>query len=253
MIFALVVLLLLCVCMSKVVVAQGNSSSQAVRVAIEGLGLAFVDLVKGATSICIVSTASRDATQTVIDAILFHCRTPIHVLGPDDETDVIEATIPREVVDNEQSDVGALRMPIRRPRAIVDAGVVIALAPMIANKDQRTMLSIEQFLFQTWYVPERRTPSGTIRTHAPWLEGTLRDVVLADLYAQRPATLVFVDGAATAGVVLAGFDAVAVDSVGVHMNGLIPEDVGYLRTLAERNIGVCTLSKIDVPLGIISR
>lgn len=251
-VFALVALLLLCVCMSKVVVAQGNSSSQAVRVAIEGLGLAFVDLVKGATSICIVSTASRDATQAVIDAILFHCRTPIHVLGPDDETDVIEATIPREVVDNEQSDVEALRMPIRRPRAIGNADVVIALAPMIANKDRRTMLGIEQFLFQTWYVPERRTPRGTIRTHAPWLEGSLRDVVLADLYAQRPVTLMFVDGSATTGVVLAGFDAVAVDSVAVQMHGVTPEDVGYLRMLAKRDIGVCALSKIDVPLGVIS-
>ncbi len=241
--------------MSNVVVAQGNGSSQAIRAAIEDLGLGFVDLVKGAKSICIVSTASRDATQTVIDAILFHCRTPIHVLDPDDEAEVIEATIPREVevVGRRTSDVGALRMPIRRPRAVMSADVVIALAPMLADKDRRTMLSIEQYLFQTWYVPERRTPSGFIRTHAPWLEGELRDVVLADLYAQRPVTLAFVDGTATTGVVLAGFDAVAVDSVAVHMHGVMSEDVGYLRTLAEQNLGVCTLSKIDVPLGVISR
>lgn len=241
--------------MSKVVVAQGSNSSQGIRNAIEELGLEFVDLVKTAKNICIVSTGSRDATQTVIDAILFHCRTPIHVLGPDDERDVVEGSIPREIeaVGSRQLDVGALRMPIRRPRAMIDADVVISLAPMLADKDRRTMLSIEQFLFQTWYVPERRTPQGFIRTHAPWLEGELRDVVLADLYAQKPMTLAFVDGSATAGIVLAGFDAVAVDSVGVHMNGLIPEDVGYLSSLAAQYIGVCTLSKIDVPLGIISR
>jgi hypothetical protein len=248
--------------MPKVVVAQGNDSSQAIRMAIESLGFEFVDLVKGAKSICIVSTASRDATQTVIDAILFHCRTPIHVLGPDDEAEVIEATIAREISPSlpgreseggAQEGFGILRMPIRRPRAIMNADVVIALAPMLADKDRRTMLSIEQYLFQTWYVPERRTPNGFIRTHAPWLEGELRDVVLADLYAQRPVTLAFVDGTATAGVVLAGFDAVAVDSVAVHMHGVMSEDVGYLRSLAEQNIGVCTLSKIDVPLGIISR
>ncbi len=221
--------------MSKVIVAQGSDSSSTIRSAIEDLGLAFVDLVKGAKSICIVSTGSRDATQTVIDAILFHCRTTIHVLGPDDVQDTVEATIPRG---------DEIRMPIRRPRAIVDADVIIAIAPMLV---------IEQFLFQTWYVPERRTPSGFIRTHTPWLEGELRDVVLADLYAQRPMTLAFIDGSVTAGIVLAGFDAVAVDSVGVHMNGLIPEDVGYLSSLASQNIGVCTLSKIDVPLGIIPR
>ena len=230
--------------MSTVVAVQEHTASTAMRAAIEELGLAFVDLVKGAKSICIVSTASHDATRTVIDAILFHCRTPIHVLGPDDEQNMIEASIPRG---------DDIRMPIRRPRAIVDADVVIMLAPMLADKDRRTMLSIEHYLFQTWYVPERRTPNGYIRTHAPWLEGELRDVVIADLYAQRPGTLAFVDGSATVGLVLAGFDAVAVDSVAAHMHGVIPEDVGYLCTLAEQNMGVCTLSKIDVPLGIISR
>jgi hypothetical protein len=215
--------------MSKVVVAQGNHGSHAVRAAIEELGLAFVDLVKTAKSICIVSTGTRDVTQTVIDAILFHSRTPIHVLGPDDERDTIEASIPREVEGVGDRVSGGLRMPIRRPRAIADADVVIAIAPMVADKDRRTMLSIEQFLFQTWYVPERRTAQGFVRTHAPWLEGALRDVVLADVYA------------------------VAVDSVGVHMRDIDPESVGYLRFLAEHGVGVCTLSKIDVPLGIISR
>lgn len=230
--------------MSKVVVAQGSDSSQGIRNAVEELGLEFVDLVKAAKSICIVSGGSRDATQAVIDAILFHSRTPIHVLGSDDERDVVEGSIPRG---------DDIRMPIRRPRAMIDADVVIAIAPMLADKDRRTMFSIEQFLYQTWYVPERRTPQGFIRTHAPWLEGELRDVVLADLYVQKPITLAFVDGSATTGFVLAGFDAVAVDSVGVHMNGLIPEDVGYLSSLAAQHFGVCTLSKIDVPLGIISR
>jgi len=144
-------------------------------------------------------------------------------------------------------------MPIRRPRAVIDAEVVIVIAPMLVDRARRTMFSIEQYIFATWYAPERRTAQGMIRSHEPWLDGELRDVVLADLYAQKPIALSLIDGAATSGIALASFDAVAVDAVGIHMNGVIPEDVGYLRTLAQQGLGACTLSKIDVPLGMISR
>ena len=216
----------------------------AIREAIEDLGLAFVDLVKSAKSICVVSTASDESIQAIIDAIAFHSRVPIHVLNADDESDAVESTIPRG------DDV---RMSVRRPRSIVDADVVISLVPMLADRNRRTALSIEQFLFATWYVPERRTVRGFVRSHEPWLEGDLRDIVLADLYAQRPIDLAIVDGTATAGIVLASFDPVAIDAVAMHMNGIDPESVGYLTALSQQGMGVCALSRIDVPLGFISR
>ena len=230
--------------MSKVAVAQGNDSALAIREAIEGLGLAFVDLAKSAKSICIVSMASDESTQAVIDALCFHGRSPIHVLNVDDERDTVELTIPRG------DDV---RMPIRRPRSIMDADVVISIVPMLADRNRRTALSIEQFLFATWYVPERRTAHGFVRSHEPWLEGDLRDVVLADLYAQRPIDFAIIDGTATAGIALASFDAIAIDSVAMHMNSVDPEAVGYLPALSQQGLGVCALSKIDIPLGLISR
>lgn len=230
--------------MSKVVVAQGNDSALAIREAIEDLGLPFVDLAKSARSICIVSTTSDESTQAVIDAIGFHSRVPIHALSADDENDVIESTIPRG------DDV---RMPVRRPRSVIDADVVISIVPMLADPHRRTALSIEQFCFATWYVPERRTAHGFVRSHEPWLEGDLRDVVLADLYAQRPIALAIIDGTATAGIVLASFDAVAIDAIATHMNDIDPESVGYLSALSQQGLGVCALSKIDIPLGLISR
>ncbi len=230
--------------MPKVAVAQGNDSLVAIREVIEDLGLVFVDFVKSAKSICIVSTASDESTQAVVDAIHFHSRVPIHVLNADDEIDGVESSIPRG------DDV---RMPVRRPRSIIDADVVISIAPMLADRNRRTAFTIEQFLFATWYVPERRTAHGFVRSHEPWLEGDLRDIVLADLYAQRPIDLAIIDGTATAGIVLASFDSVAVDTVAVHRAGVDPESVGYLSALSRRGLGVCALSKIDIPLGLISR
>ena len=102
-------------------------------------------------------------------------------------------------------------------------------------------------------MPERRTAIGFVRSHEPWLEGDLRNVVLADLYAQRPITLAVIDGTATAGIALASFDPVALDAVAMHMNGIDPESVGYLSALSQQGLGVCALSRIDVPLGFVSR
>ncbi|MFA6017572.1 MAG: hypothetical protein WCT28_04095 [Patescibacteria group bacterium] len=223
--------------MSRVIVEKTVSAS------LEALGLDFVDLVKNAKNIAIVSSGSTLATQELIDAIRFHCRTPLFLLDPRAQAETIEASIPRG---------DGVRMPIRRPKPVVDADVVIVLASMIPDLRRRTELSIEQYLFKTWLVLER-SPSHFLHAHDPWLEGDLRDVILADLYAQRPITLSIIDGAATSGIALASFDAVAADAVCIHMNGVIPEDVGYLRMLAQQGLGVCTLSKIDVPLGMISR
>ena len=236
--------------MSKVIAVRGGNSVDLLREAIEELGLAFVDVVKGASSIGIVSLLQPEATQVLVDAIRFHARTPIHVLSPNDAYDVCEGSIVREVV---VAPAVPLRMPVRRPRVILDADVVMVAVPMFMQKNRNVLLAIEQYLFQTWYVPARKTSEGYGGTHAPWLEGELSDVVLADLYGQKPIALSFLDGSGTVGAMLAGFDAVAVDAVGWRMHDIDPENVGYLRMAAEQGLGVCTLSKIDVPLGIISR
>ena len=223
-------------------VAQGNDPVRAMETVIDDLGLAFVDFVKAAESICIVSTGSVEATQAVVDAIIFHSRVPIHVLGSIDAEDLIETTIPRD---------GDVRMPIRRPRMVIEAEAVIVVAPLLPDVRRRTELTIEQYLFQTWIVPPRSNAAGFLHPHDPWLEGELRDVVLADLYAQKPIALAFFDGSASSGVTLAGFDAIAVDSVAARMREIDPESVGYLAELSRQGLGTCVLSKIDVPLGIM--
>lgn len=228
--------------MSKVLVAQGNDPARAIADAVDELGLAFVDFVKAAKSICIVSNGSREATQVVIDAIAFHSRVPVHVLGVDDLLDVIEASIPR-------SD--GVRMPIRRPRRLIEAEAVIVVAPLLPDVRRRTELAIEQYLFQTWIVPPRSNAARFLHPHDPWLEGDLRNQVLADLYGQKPIALAFLDGSASSGVTLAGFDAIAVDSVAARMRKIDPESIGYLAELSHQGLGTCALSKIDVPLGVI--
>lgn len=228
--------------MSKVVVAQGNDSVRAMQEVIDNLGLEFVDFVKAAKSICIVSTGSNEATQTVIDAIAFHSRVPIRILGSDNAGDVIESNIPRD---------GDVRMPIRRPRMVMEAEEVIVVAPLLPDVRRPTEFSIEQYIYQTWIVPARSNAAGFIHPHDPWLEGELRDVVLADLYAQKPIALAILDGSASSGVALAGFDAIAVDSVAARMREIDPESVGYLAKLDRLGLGTCVLSKIDVPLGTI--
>lgn len=221
--------------MSRVIVEKIVSAG------LEALGLDFVDLVKNAKHIAIVSCGSASATQELVDAIRFHCRTPLFFLDPRIQVETVETSIPRG---------DGVRMPIRRPRAVVDADVVIVLASMIPDLRRRTELSIEQYLFKTWLVPERSS-SHFLHAHDPWLEGDLRDIVIADLYAQKPMTLSLLDGSDSSGIVLAGFDAVAVDAVGAKIRGVDPESVGYLYELSRQGLGICTLSKIDVPLDII--
>ena len=230
--------------MSKVVVVQEDNSARAVQKAVDELGFEFVDFVKSIQSICIVSTASIEATQAVIDAIAFYSRASIKILQLRDASDYAEATIPRD---------GDMRMPIRRPKVVIEAEAVIMVGTFLSDVRRRTEYSIEQYLFETWIVPVRSNAAGFIHPHDPWLEGELRDVVLADLYAQKPLMLAFLDGSASVGVTLAGFDAVAVDSVAARMREVDSESVGYLAELSRLGLGTNVLSRIDVPLGVIQQ
>lgn len=228
--------------MSRVVVAQANHSGEGVVQVLDDFGLPLVDRIKAAKSIVIAAGENITAAQAVMDFVQFHSRTPVHVLRTDDR-DLVEGSIPRA------DDV---RMPIRRQRIAMESDFIISIASMIPDRSQRTSLSIEQWVFQSWIVPPRASSRGTVITHDPWLEGELRDAVIADVYAQKPCQLAIVDGTTTIGSVLAGFDAVAVDSIAVHIAGVDPDQVGYLNVLASKGIGVATLSKIDVPLGVIT-
>lgn len=228
--------------MSKVVVARGKSSYATVKYALEEMGFGFIDKIKAAQAIVIAAGENIAAAEAVSDVIRAYSRTPIHVLGSSDEKDTVPATIPRG------DDV---RMPIRRPRLAMEADFVISIASLLPNTRSKTLFSIENWIFGSWIVPPRTGLRGMVRRHEPWLEGDLRNIIIADLYAQKPCHLAVIDGAEALGFGLAGYDAVAVDAVMAQCQGFDPEQMRYLSMLAMQGFGVNALSKIDVPLDFL--
>jgi uncharacterized protein (DUF362 family) len=84
--------------------------------------------------------------------------------------------------------------------------------------------------------------------------------MLAFLYLQKPCDIAVIDGIlgmegdgpvngapVAMGVALAGFDAVAVDSIAATLIGLDPHAIGYLELIAQAGMGVNEMSKLDVP------
>ncbi len=228
--------------MSQVVIGEHQDPKRAMQNAIDELGFAFVDKVKAARSILIVGGDSM-ILETLIGAIELNTRTPIYLLSMMDKNDCVEATIPRG------DDV---RMSIKRPAIIEQADFVISIVSMPIDRKRKTELSIERFVFDTWIVPNRSTSSAFKDPHDPWMEGDLRNLVIADLYSQRAIDLAFIDGTLTTGKVLASFDAVALDTIGLRLLGIDADGVGYLQILMMKGLGESSIAKIDVPLGVIA-
>lgn len=233
--------------MARMGIPQARATGSGIAAAIEELGMDFVDFVKQAKSIAVVSLVEPSGTEALLDAIAFHSRVPVHVLGPEDAARAVEGTIPRELSSGSES---GLRMPIRRPAAIFDADQVIVLAPMPQKRATSQYFAIAQYVFATWFVPQRASSPGMIESHEPWFEGGLRDAVLSDVYAQRPVALSILDGSREYERVIAGFDPVAVDAVAAFLSGQDADDIGYLSVLSSQGLGVSTLAKINVPLSV---
>ncbi len=245
--------------------------------ALYGLGMEFVDRMKLAKSICIVPnvssvdgaySTSADALRGCIDAIRVHSRVPITIsaagmygtkaafqrFGYDrllreydylrlydfyDDT-VVEAFI----------DDGAVM--VRRPATAMNTDFVISITPMNVNRTGNISLSIENWILNSWIVPPRSSATGMVWNHEPWLEGK-RDGVLMELYCQKSCDLAIIDGIDAQNIVLAGFDAVAVDTVGASLVGTDVAADSYLSRISDSGLGECALSRIDVPLGVITR
>jgi hypothetical protein len=210
---------------------------------IDALGMDFVDCVKNAKNIAmIVSGNSVQSAQMLMNAITTHSRTPVTIIGAPPWHETAEGSIPRG------DDV---RMPIIRPKVLIDTDVVMMIGQRIHDVRRKTEGLIEQYLFATWHAPQRND-SRFFRSHDPWLEGDLHDVVIADLYTQKPITLALYDGSTSDGNLLGGFDAIAVESIAARMRGIDPGSLPYLSALADRGFGTCTMSNINVPIGIIT-
>ena len=88
--------------------------------------------------------------------------------------------------------------------------------------------------------------------------------MLAHLFKERPCDVAVIDGilamegagpvrgtAVPMNLALAGFDAVAVDSVAASLMNLDPHAIPYLEMCVQAGLGVNEMSKIDVPLGLV--
>jgi len=153
--------------------------------------------------------------------------------------------------------------PIRRSKLAGDADMTISLTPMKIDATTGVSLSVQNWTLGTWIVPSRVSATGRVWARWPWLdeEGpTAHHKSIAELYKQLPCDLAIVDGvtamegegpvrgtAVPAGVVLAGTDAVAVDSVAATLMGFDPSQIGYLHFAHEAGLGSINMSQINVP------
>lgn len=158
--------------------------------------------------------------------------------------------------------------PIRRSKAAAESTLRISLAPMKVDAFTSVSLSVKNWALGTWLVPSRISANGRVFARWPWVDGEGSDThhsVIAELYKQVPCELGIIDGtvgmegngpvdgdAVKMGVVLAGFDSVAVDAVGATMMGIDPSEIKYLSMLQDQNLGVIDMARIDVPPMLVS-
>lgn len=165
----------------------------------------------------------------------------------------------------EQTFVGENGDPtiLRRPKLAMEADCTISVSNLKVHKDYGAALSVSNWAEGTMLVPPRITVQGRVWSRSPWLSiGGPKSMhqMLAFLYTQKPCDVAVIDGIlamegdgpvngapVAMGVVLAGFDAVAVDAIAATLIGLDPHGIGYLEMIAQTGKGVNEMSKIDVP------
>jgi uncharacterized protein (DUF362 family) len=152
---------------------------------------------------------------------------------------------------------------LRRPKLAMEADVTISVSNLKTHKDYGAALSVSNWAEGTMLVPPRITVAGRVWSRSPWLSvggPKMMHEMLAFLYLQKPCDIAVIDGIlgmegdgpvngapVAMGVALAGFDAVAVDSIAATLIGLDPHAIGYLELIAQAGMGVNEMSKLDVP------
>lgn len=152
---------------------------------------------------------------------------------------------------------------IRRSKTAAQAGFKIALSPLKVHKEVGLSGIIYSWTTGTWMVPSRISATGRVWARWPWLEEEglhAHHASIMELYRQLPCDVGIVDGmmamqgdgpvegtAIEMGLVLAGFDAVAVDAVAATLIGFDPSEIGYLKMCHEQGLGSIEMSQINVP------
>lgn len=152
---------------------------------------------------------------------------------------------------------------IRRSKIATQAGIKISIAPLKMHKEVGMSAGVYSWSIGTWIVPPRISATGRVWARWPWFEQEgveAHHKSVAELYRQASCDVSVVDGmmamqgdgpvqgsAVRMGVVLAGFDAVAVDAVAVTLMGFDPSEIGYLKICNEERLGSIDMSQINVP------
>lgn len=152
---------------------------------------------------------------------------------------------------------------MRRSKIAHKADLKISLAVMKTHKDTGMTGAVKNWTIGTWVAPSRNSVHGRVWARWPWLheEGPwAHHATIAKLYEELPCDIAIVDGilamegegptqgnAIPMNVVLAGFDAFAVDAVAATMMGIDPGDIGYLAMGAEQGLGSIDMTRINVP------
>jgi len=153
--------------------------------------------------------------------------------------------------------------PIRRSKIATSPGFKISLSPMKTDAKTGASLTVQNWAIGTWIVPPRISASGQVWARWPWLDSegeVAHHQSIAELFNQQKCHLGIVDGIMAMegdgpvrgtridmGVVLAGFDPVAVDSAAATLMGIDPLGIGYLKACHEMGVGVADMTRINVP------
>ncbi|MFH1611366.1 MAG: DUF362 domain-containing protein [Patescibacteria group bacterium] len=228
-----------------------------------------------------------DAVRGVLDVIRTYCKTPVKIgdashsgtmAGFDnfgyerllDEYNKVELI---DLNDDDFVDGHTVRKdgsenPIRRSKTAVEAQMKICIAPLKVHDDVLLDACVYSWTTGTWIVPSRISVVGRVWARWPWLqeEGQIaHSQSIIELYKQSKCDVAIVDGIIAMegngpvegsmvemGVVVAGYDPVAVDAVCATLIGLEPLEIGYLQMIAREELGEIDLSKINVPPMLIT-
>lgn len=228
-----------------------------------------------------------DAVRGLLDRIRYCSQTPVVIgdasyygtkaafrhFGYERLPDEYDNIILVDLNDDDHVDGYTLRKDgsknrIRRSKIAAESDFRISLTPMKMHRDTGVSLTVKNWTVGTWIVPSRISSTGRVWARWPWLheEGPrAHHASIAELYKQLKCDVGIIDGvvamegdgpsrgdAVQMGVVIAGFDPVAVDAVGATMMSVDPGDIGYLAMCHEQGLGTIDMTRIDVPPMIVS-
>lgn len=252
--------------------------SPSLQARIRQAGLVFIKTHLGPEGLTLASVAP-ETVRGVIDVVRMYSDAPIVIADAaerDTEVAMLEmgydelkrttkntylVDMHREPSFTHEVSLGEGSIMARRASLLKEAHVTIAVTPMLMSSHFGPRLGMVTFAEGTWLVPARQRVDGNVYARGPWYDAYASDIahdVVAQLYAAQPADITLIDSVMVLrednglrkpiplGVMIAGDDPVATDSVGALIMGYDPESVPYLVRTAAFGCGTTDLATADV-------